>query len=116
MDLGKLDPGRHIAKIQAVYTMADLSKKYSDFTELQFTVKESTDIHSVNQEKLYTYNKTKEEIIFGDCVDAAALYDLEGRICKVAAKGQNILTGGYKGVYILQMVSSGKTKNCKIVL
>lgn len=116
MDLGKLDPGRHIAKIQAVYTMADLSKKYSDFTELQFTVKESTDIHSVNQEKLYTYNKTKEEIVFGDCVDAAALYDLEGRICKVAAKGQNILTGGYKGVYILQMVSSGKTKNCKIVL
>lgn len=116
MDLGKLDPGRHIAKIQTVYTLADFSKKYSDFAEIQFTVSEPTAIQSVNQEKLYAYNQANGAITFGNVVDAASLYDMEGRLCETASKGKDILTNGLKGVYVLKIVIGGKTKNCKIVV
>ncbi len=117
INLGKLDPGKHIAKIQAVYTMADISRKYSDFAEIQFLVKESTGVSAVSQDKLFAYDEDAGKIVPGHHVDMISLYDMAGKKCGEARSGGFIPTKPYgKGVYVVRVVSGGAVTSHKVVL
>lgn len=117
-NLGKLETGRHIAKVQAAYTMADVSKGYSNYAEIKFTVKKSSGISSVEQDsKPFEYSEELGEITPGSQVDAIVLYDLQGNKCGQANRGQRISTKQYsKGIYILTVLSEGDTSSYKILL
>lgn len=117
-NLGKLESGKHIAKVQTTYTMADMSKKYSDFAEIKFTVEKHSGITSVSQtDKLFEYNGELGEIIPCDQVEALVLYDLQGNRCAQVKRGQRISTKQYdKGIYILTVVSKEGTSSHKILL
>ncbi|MDE5554013.1 MAG: hypothetical protein K2J10_02385, partial [Muribaculaceae bacterium] len=100
-----LDEGKHLAKVQTVYQMADMNTTYSDFTELLFTVaKETTGINDVKTEELYTYSAASMTLTAGASAAAMTVYDMQGR---VYGNGQEIsFTPSDKGIYLIYVTTT----------
>ncbi len=113
--LGNLDDGKHIAKVQTVYSMFDDSKSYSDFAELIFRIKGGLGVESVSSEVLYTYENGV--VTLGANADAAALYDVQGRkVASCNACGTISTADCQAGVYVLKVLSEGRTSVSKILV
>lgn len=112
-----LSEGKHIAKVQTVYTMNDLSKQYSDFTELIFTVKEAVGMDSKEANVLYTYNAETGVIALSDTAEKAELYNVQGNLCATCMTGETIDTQALQtGVYVLKIQAEGETSFGKILV
>ena len=113
--LGNLDDGKHIAKVQTVYSMYDDSKSYSDFAELIFRINGGLGVESVSSEVLYTYENGV--VTLGANADAAALYDVQGRkVASCNACGTISTADCQAGVYVLKVLSEGRTSVSKILV
>lgn len=113
--LGTLDDGKHIAKVQTVYSMFDDTKRYSDFAELVFRVNGGTGIGSVASEVLYSFEHGV--LTLGANADNAALYDVQGRKVGECLGGGTISTMGCQpGVYVLKVQAEGRTSVNKIMV
>lgn len=114
-NLGRLDDGKHIAKVQTVYSMYDDTKSYSDFAELIFRVNGGLGVSTVASEVLYTYENGV--ITLGAAADAAALYDVQGRkVADCKACGIISTIGCQSGVYVLKVQADGRTSVSKILV
>lgn len=112
-----LSEGKHIAKVQTVYTMNDLSKQYSDFTELIFTVKEAVGMDSKEASVLYTYNAETGIVTLGDTAEKAELYNVQGNLCATCMTGETIDTQALQtGVYVLKIQAESETSFGKILV
>lgn len=100
-----LEEGKHLAKVQTVYQMADMSTSYSDFTELLFTVADnSTGINDVKTDELYSYSAASMTLTAGASAAEMTVYDMQGRIY---GNGQEIsFTPSDKGVYLIYLTTT----------
>ena len=107
--------GKHIAKVQTVYSMYDDTKSYSDFAELIFRVNGGLGVSSVASEVLYTYQNGV--LTLGASADAAALYDVQGRkVADCQACGTITTADCQPGVYVLKVQADGRTSVSKILV
>jgi len=109
-----LDSGKHIAKVQTVYTMADASKQYSDFTELIFNVAKPSAIDEIAAESLYSYDRQSRTLTAGQGATSMNVYDIHGRL---VGSGNTInLDDKSYGVLIVAVTTAdGRTVNNKII-
>lgn len=115
--LTNLDEGKHIAKVQSAFTMGDMSKQYSDFTELVFDVKEPVGINQKAIEVLYTYNAETGVITLGNQAEKVELYNVQGKLCASCVAGETIDTNAFQaGVYVLRIQAAGETSFGKILV
>lgn len=103
--LNNLDEGKHLAKVQTVYQMADMNTTYSDFAELLFTVKEaSTGVADIDSEALYTYSAATKTLTAGSSVAKLNVYDLQGRLYGNGT--EVIFNSAEKGVYLIHITTN----------
>ena len=114
-NFGVLDEGKHIAKVQTVYSMYNDSKRYSDFAELVFRVQGGTGVSAVSSEPLYTFNGGV--LSAGAGVTSAALYDVQGRKVGECQANGTISTVGFRpGIYVLKVQTEDRTSVSKILV
>lgn len=110
---------KHIAKVQTVYTLYDMSKVYSDFSELVFTLDETAPVDQVTAPvKLYGYDPQTKKLEVDKSVKNAALYDMQGRLMMKLQSGiATMLNHVPAGVYILNLTKEdGQPISNKIVV
>lgn len=114
-NLGSLSSGRHLAKVQTVYPMADGSKSYSDFAELVFTVGTTTGIEPAQSGVMFTLQDGV--LTTGSGVERMSLYDVQGRlVAQCDPKGTVETSGLSAGVYLVKVTTGGQTSLCKILV
>lgn len=111
-----LDKGKHIVKIQTVYTMADMTKSYSPFSEITFNIK---DVNASQQleNKQFSFNRTTKELCPLNNTKLISLYDLSGVQVSSTDNNGNISTDNCSpGTYILMYDYNGRKISVKIIL
>lgn len=110
-----LEPGKHIAKVQTVYTLANASKQYSDFAEVVFNVAETSSVGDIAAEALYSYDRQARLLTAGENVADMTVFDVNGR---AIATGTTIsLSDAVSGVYVVTVTTTdGRCISDKIVL
>lgn len=115
ISLAGLTTGKHIAKVQTVYPMADNDKTYSDFSELMFTVDEVSGVDTPVADVLYTYNGN--ELRPGDNVDRIDVYDMQGRLRASCNAGESVATGTLSiGVYLIRITAGENVSVARITV
>lgn len=113
--LNGLEPGKHIARVQTVYTMADAKKQYSDFAEVVFNVAETSSAGDIAAEALYSYDRQARLLTAGENVTDMTVVDINGR---AIARGTTIsLSDAVSGVYVVTVTTTdGRCISDRIVL
>lgn len=103
--LPEVEEGKHLAKVQTVYQMADMNSVFSDFTELLFTVqKSSSSISAVSAEDLYSYSAATRTLTAGASAKAMSVYDIQGRI--VGTGNEITFSPADRGVYLISITAA----------
>ncbi len=100
-----LEEGKHLAKVQTVYQMADMTTNYSDFTEILFKVEHrTTGIADVDTDELYSYSAATRTLTAGASAASMTVYDIQGR---AYADGKVItFEPSDKGIYLVHVVTN----------
>ena len=109
----KLSKGKHLAKVQAIYTLVGDQKVYSDFVELAFTVNNPVGIEETATETLYLYNSQNGTITFNDATEVAA-YNTQGQLVGTSAESQINVSDWQTGLYIFKVKANGQISHYKI--
>lgn len=107
MTFANMAKGRHIAKVQSVYTLIDDTKAYSDFVELAFTVLDLTGIEGQTTENLYAYDSQRGVVTFNQAAEINA-YNTQGQLVKTTNETQLNVSNWQSGLYIFKV----KANNC----
>lgn len=107
-----LTKGKHMAKVQTVYTLTGGSKVYSDFVEHLFTVTPSTGIEGQTLENLYTYDPNGI-ITFNEATGIRA-YNVQGQLVEISKDTQMNVSNWESGLYIFQVKVNNDTIYYKI--
>lgn len=104
--LQDLDPGKHIARVQTVYTLANAKNQYSDFAEIVFNVAEYSGIDNVSAESLYVYDRVSRTLSAGADTVMMEVFDMQGRMV-ASGSGMIDLSGLAHGVLVVRVVTAG---------
>lgn len=116
--LNGLDEGKHIAKIQTVYVMADNTVQYSDLSEIIFEVKnEGSSLICEQKDSWFNYDAKNRIMTIDGAVENLSVVDLQGRVC-LASHGHKTLSLQHleKGIYLIYINVGGKIISQKIIV
>lgn len=115
MTFPRLSKGKHLAKVQSVYTLVGDKKLYSDFVELAFTVNTLSDIDNAVTEDLYIYNQREGIVTFTKSIEVS-VYNSQGQLIENSKGSQVSVSDWQSGLYIFKVNTGEQVLNHKIFI
>ncbi len=109
ISIADLEPGKHIAKVQTVYTMVDATHQYSDFAEIVFNVADKSSLDAIEAGgNLYVYDRASFTLAAGEQAVALEVFDMQGRML-ASGSGVIDLSGVAPGVMVVRVHTAAGT-------